>query len=339
MAKKQTEPQAAPVSAPHIPEPEPAEEKPRNFALIGAAGYVAPRHMEAIRDTGHVLQAAVDPNDSVGVLDRYFPTARFFTEIERFDRYLEKQRRLSESERIHYISICSPNYLHDAHVRLALRTGAHAICEKPLVISPWNIDALRDLEHEYQRRVYTVLQLRLHPSLMALKAQLDAEPNGRHEVELTYVTRRGPWYGISWKGSEAKSGGVTMNIGIHFFDLLLWLFGGVSRSTVHLRQTERAAGLLELERGRVRWFLSVAGRDLPEQARHEGRPAYRSITINGQEIEFSNVFTSLHTRVYEDILAGGGFGLEDARPSIELVHRIRRSQPEPMGGQVHSFLV
>ncbi len=310
-----------------------------NFALIGAGGYVAPRHMEAIRDTGHVLQAAMDPNDSVGVLDRYFPTARFFKEIERFDRYLEKQRRLSQAERISYISLCSPNYRHDAHARLALRVGAHAICEKPLVINPWNLDALADLEAEYESRVYTVLQLRLHPSLIALKEKIDANPDKHHEVVLSYITRRGPWYHISWKGSEAKSGGIVMNIGIHFFDLLLWLFGPVKRSSVHLRDQERAAGFLELERARVRWFLSVAGRDLPEQARQEGKPAFRSIEIDGQELEFSNVFTSLHTRVYKDILAGGGFGLEDARPSIELVHRIRQSQPEPMAGQLHPLLV
>jgi UDP-N-acetyl-2-amino-2-deoxyglucuronate dehydrogenase len=321
------------------PSPPPAPDAPLNFALIGAAGYIAPRHMEAIRDTKNILQAAMDPNDSVGVIDRYFPTARFFTEIERFDRYLEKLRRASPEDRIHYLSICSPNYLHDAHVRLALRVGAHAICEKPLVVSPWNIDALLELESEYESRVYNVLQLRLHPSLIALKEKLDAEPNGRHEVVLTYITRRGPWYHISWKGDEARSGGLVMNIGIHFFDMLLWLFGSVHRSTVHLRDKERVAGTLEMDRARVRWFLSVAGRDLPEATRQKNQAAFRSITIDGQEIEFSEVFTNLHTRVYEDILSGGGFGLAAAKPSIELVHRIRQSQPEPMAGQLHPLLV
>lgn len=311
-----------------------------NFALIGVAGYIAPRHLEAIKATGNTLQAAMDPNDSVGIMDRYFSSARFFTEIERFDRYLEKTRRRSEEDRIEYISVCSPNYLHDAHVRLALRVGAHAICEKPLVISPWNLDALAELESDYESRVYTVLQLRLHPTLIALKERLEKDPpKKKADVVLTYITRRGPWYHISWKGSEEKSGGIVMNIGIHFFDMLIWLFGKVERSTVHLRGGERASGVLELERANVRWFLSVAGRDLPEDCKREGKPAFRSITVDGEEVEFSNVFTSLHTRVYEDILSGGGFGLEDARPSIELVHRIRRTQPEPISGRVHPLLV
>lgn len=310
-----------------------------NFALIGAAGYIAPRHMEAIRDTKNVLQAAMDPKDSVGILDRYFPTARFFTEIERFDRYLEKQRRLAPEDHIHYISVCSPNYLHDAHIRLALRVGAKAICEKPLVINPWNLDALSDLEAEYHSKVYTVLQLRLHPALIALKQKIDAEGSSvRHDVVLSYITRRGPWYHVSWKGSEEKSGGLVMNIGIHFFDLLIWLFGAPTRSTVHVRDRERVAGFLELERASVRWFLSVAGRDLPEETRKAGKPAYRLITIDGQELEFSDVFTGLHTKVYEDILSGGGFGLQDARPSIDLVHRIRHSQPEPLSGRLHPLL-
>lgn len=310
-----------------------------NFALIGVGGYVAPRHLEAIRDTGNKLVATIDQNDSVGVLDRYFEDVRFFTEIERFDRFLEKMRRRSDEERVHYISICSPNYLHDAHVRLAMRVQASAICEKPLVINPWNLDQLLELEAEHGQRIYTVLQLRLHPSLIALKERLDKEPPGkRHDVELSYITRRGPWYHISWKGSEEKSGGVVMNIGIHFFDLLLWLFGGVERSLVHVHTQERAAGLLELERATVRWFLSVSGRDLPRESVEAGKPAYRSITIDGEALEFSNVFTSLHTIVYEDILSGGGFGVEDARPSIELVHRIRRSQPDISIGRRHPLL-
>lgn len=309
-----------------------------NFALIGVGGYIAPRHLEAIRDGGHQLLASCDPNDSVGILDRYFPRSRFFTEIERFDRYLEKKRRLPEAERINFITVCSPNYLHDAHIRLALRIGASAICEKPLVISPWNLDALEELEQEYPGRVYTVLQLRLHPTLIALKKRLDENPDAHHDVVLTYITRRGPWYGISWKGQEAKSGGITMNIGIHFFDMLLWLFGGVERSILHVREPERASGVLELQRARVRWFLSTSGKDLPASAVEEGKPAFRSITIDGEEIEFSNVFTSLHTRVYEDIFAGGGYGVADARPSIELVHRIRRTEPDPGGGLRHPKL-
>ncbi len=311
-----------------------------NFALIGVGGYVAPRHLEAIRDTGNQLLATVDPNDSVGILDRYFPQTRFFNEIERFDRYMEKLRRRSEEERIHYVTVCSPNYLHDAHVRLALRLKAHAICEKPLVVNPWNLDQLLELEQEFGRRVYNVLQLRVHPSLIALRDKIRAEGESgpKREVVLTYITRRGPWYHISWKGSEAKSGGIVMNIGIHFFDMLIWLFGDVERSIVHLRTQERAAGLLELNGARVRWFLSTSGRDLPEAAVKEGKPAYRSIAIDGEEIEFSNVFTSLHTRVYEDILAGGGFGVEDARPSIELVYRIRNSQPDLSMGARHPMV-
>ncbi len=310
-----------------------------NFALIGTGGYIAPRHLEAIRDTQSQLVATVDPNDSVGVLDQYFPNTRFFNEIERFDRFLEKLRRRSEEERVHYISVCSPNYLHDAHVRLALRVQAHAICEKPLVINPWNLDQLAELEQEHERRIYTVLQLRLHPSLIALKERLSKEPKGhRHEVILTYITRRGPWYHISWKGRPEKSGGIVMNIGIHFFDLLSWLFGDVDHLQVHVCDQERAAGSLELERASVRWFLSVSGRDLPEESRKANKPAFRSITIDGEELEFSNVFANLHTQVYEDILSGGGFGIEDARPSIELVHRIRSSQPDVSIGKRHPNL-
>jgi UDP-N-acetyl-2-amino-2-deoxyglucuronate dehydrogenase len=305
----------------------------RNFALIGAAGYIAPRHLEAIQSTGNRLVAAADPHDSVGILDRFFPDCRFFTEIERLDRFLEKLRRRPEDEQVHYVSICTPNYLHDAHVRLALRVRAHAICEKPLVINPWNLDALQELEAEYGRRVFTILQLRVHPALLALRERLLAgDRAGRRDVRLTYVTRRGSWYHTSWKGSEEKSGGVVMNIGIHFFDMLMWLFGGVDRSVVHGRDDERAAGRLELERASVRWLLSLDGRDLPDAARAAGKSAYRSLTVDGEEIEFSDVFAGLHTKVYEETLAGRGFGIADARPSIELVYRIRRSEPEGMKG-------
>ncbi|MEO1271065.1 MAG: Gfo/Idh/MocA family oxidoreductase [Myxococcota bacterium] len=299
----------------------------KNFAIIGVGGYVAPRHLKAIHDTGNNLLAAVDPNDSVGVLDRYFPQTRFFTEIERFDRHLEKLRRRSDPERIDYISVCSPNYLHDAHVRLALRVHANAICEKPLVVSPWNIDQLAEIEMETGNKVFTVLQLRLHPPLVALKAKLEAQQNReRAEVLLTYVTRRGPWYLRSWKGSQAKSGGLAMNIGIHFFDLLLWIFGQPERVELHLNEPKKMAGLVELEWARVRWFLSVDEHDRPESYIAANKPAFRSITINGDELDFSDGFTDLHTRVYEDVLSGGGFGLDDARPSIELVHQIRNSE-------------
>ncbi|HVR38790.1 MAG TPA: Gfo/Idh/MocA family oxidoreductase [Thermoanaerobaculia bacterium] len=292
-----------------------------NFALIGVAGFVAPRHLDAIRDTGNLLVAATDPNDSVGILDRYSFDVKFFREIERFDRFLEKARRGPESSRVQYVSICSPNYLHDAHVRLALRVGAHAICEKPLVINPWNLDALQELERESGGRIYTVLQLRQHPSLLQLREKLQRDRSRRHQVELTYVTARGAWYDVSWKGSEERSGGVATNIGIHFFDLLLWLFGDVQSCEVHTNEKRRMSGLLELQNADVRWFLSVEKSDLP------GKPTtHRSITVDGEEIEFTQGFTDLHTLVYRDILAGGGAGIDDARPSIELVHRIRSAK-------------
>ena len=296
----------------------------KNFALIGAAGYIAPRHLKAIADTGNRLVAAIDPKDSVGVLDRYYPHARFFTEIERFDRFLEKQRREDGPDRVQYLSICSPNYLHDAHVRLGLRVHADVICEKPLTITPWNIDALAELEKEYGQRVYTVLQLRLLPSLRALQQKLvQNPPSERAQVSLSYVTRRGPWYQVSWKGDPQKSGGVAMNIGIHFFDLLLWLFGSCRRHEVHLNAHDKMAGMLELERADVTWFLSIDASDLPPGRLEKGEPAFRSLTMNGEELEFSSGFTELHTEVYRDILAGGGYGLAEARPAVELVHTLR----------------
>jgi UDP-N-acetyl-2-amino-2-deoxyglucuronate dehydrogenase len=294
--------------------------------------------MQAIYDTDNTLLAAVDPHDCVGRLDSYFPDCRFFTEIERFDRFLEKRRRGPEEGRIHYVSICSPNYLHDAHVRLALRVQAHAICEKPLVISPWNLDALEELEAESGCRVYSVLQLRLIPALQALKRELDERRwEKRAEVCLTYVTRRGAWYSTSWKGSMEKSGGVAMNIGIHFFDLLIWLFGSPERSEVHLRAPQKMSGLLELERARVRWFLSTDVNDLPGHVREAGKSAFRSLEFNGQEVEFSEGFTDLHTRVYEEVLAGRGCGIGDARPGIELVYSINQS--DVVGARyAHPFL-
>src|SRR5215470_11194375 len=297
----------------------------KNFAMTGVAGFVAPRHLKAIKDTGNRLVAAADPNDSVGVLDRYSFDVRFFNEIERFDRHLEKLRRGPASERVEYVSICSPNYLHDAHIRLALRVGAHAICEKPIVINPWNLDALEELEHESGRTVNTVLQLRLHPSLIALKQRLAAARQYQHEVCLTYITARGPWYQTSWKGSDERAGGLVTNIGIHFFDLLLWLFGAVKRCELHRNRANQMAGLIELERARVRWLLSTSIEDLPFAAQPGVKTTFRSITVDGAEVEFSEGFTTLHTRVYEEVLAGRGFRIPDARPSIELSHRIRHT--------------
>src|SRR5262249_28503075 len=310
----------------------------KNFAVTGVAGYIAPRHLKAIRDTGNRLVAAVDPHDAVGVLDRYFFDVRFFTEFERFDRHLEKLRRGPEGERVHYLSICSPNYLHDAHIRLALRVGADVICEKPLVINPWNLDALQELERETGRRVSTVLQLRLHPQLLAVREQLQGEARSDHEVELTYVTARGRWYDVSWKGSDERSGGVVTNIGIHFFDLLLWLFGPAAASEVHVREPRRTAGFLQLARARVRWFLSTEHADLPFVAELGVRTTFRSIRIDGREIEFSDGFGELHTRVYEETLAGRGFGIEDSRPAIELSHRIRTDRVAPVSNHLHPAL-
>lgn len=308
----------------------------KNFALTGVAGYVAPRHLKAIIDTGNRVVAALDPHDAAGILDRYSFDVRFFTEFERFDRHLEKLRRGSAADRVDYVSICSPNYLHDAHIRLALRIGADAICEKPLVINPWNLDALEELEQETGRRVLTVLQLRLHPSLIALRDTL-AAADTRHAVSLTYITSRGPWYDVSWKGAPERSGGIATNIGIHFFDLLMWLFGRPLESDVHLSERARMAGQLELERATVRWFLSTDSRDLPFVATPGARTTFRSIVVDDREIEFSDGFTDLHTSVYQDLLAGRGFTIADARASIELAYRIRqaavtrpRSIPHPM---------
>jgi len=308
----------------------------RNFAITGVAGFVAPRHLRAIRDSGNRLVAATDPHDSVGVLDQYTLEARFFSEIERFDRHLEKLRRRDEASRVHYVSVCSPNYLHDAHVRMALRVGADAICEKPLVINPWNLDALQAIEMETGRRVNTVLQLRLHPSLLALRERLARADGGRkHDVCLTYITGRGEWYHVSWKGATERSGGLGTNIGIHFFDVLLWLFGSLQESRVHVRENRRMAGYFELERARVQWLLSVDPWDLPFKPEPGGSLTHRSMTVDGDEVEFSTGFTDLHTRVYEETLAGRGFGIDEARPSIELAHAIRTGPVTPAGDAVH----
>lgn len=311
----------------------------KKFALIGAGGFIAPRHMRAIRDTGNRLVAAVDSNDSVGVIDSYAPDARFFTEIERFDRHLEKLRRRDDGSAVDYVSICSPNYLHDAHIRLAMRVHAHAVCEKPLVINPWNLDQLEELSNEFGRQVYTVLQLRYMPSMQKLKQQLEtASRRDRTEVDLTYITRRGLWYDVSWKGDEKRSGGLAMNIGIHFFDLMIWLFGGVDESLVHLRESRRMSGVLELEHARVRWFLSVNEEDLPTEVRAKGGYAYRSMKMNGEEMEFSADFNELHTRVYQAILNGEGFGIADAKPSIQTVYDIRNADISATKDNAHNML-
>lgn len=304
---------------------------PHNFALIGAAGFVAPRHMKAIVETGNRLVCALDRSDSVGILDRFSFDVPFFTEFERFDRHAERLRRQGDDARIRYVSICSPNYLHDAHIRFALRIGADAICEKPLVLNPWNVDALAELEAESGRRVYNVLQLRLHPAIQQLKERIAREPGERvHDVDLSYVTARGRWYFVSWKGDLAKSGGIATNIGIHFFDTLLWLFGPVRGFEVHVRDDQRAAGFLELARARVRWFLSVSASDLPSREHPASSSAvttFRSMEVDGTEFEFSDGFTDLHTATYREVLEGRGFGLEEARPSVELAHHIRHAVP------------
>jgi len=309
-----------------------------NFALLGAAGYVAPRHRRAIKDTGNVLIAAMDKSDSVGIIDSYFPDAAFFTEFERFERHVEKLRR-DKRRGIDYVSICSPNYLHDSHIRFALRSGANAICEKPLVINPWNIDPLIDLERETGKKVCTILQLRLLPSIIALKKRVEeTKRDKKYEIDLTYITSRGRWYLQSWKGSAEKSGGIVMNIGVHFFDMLIWIFGRPDYFNVHALDPTRAAGFMELKKARVRWFLSLERNDLPVEP-EPGQPAtYRSITMDSEEMEFSRGFGDLHTHSYKQILEGNHFGIEEARPSIEVVHGIRTSTPSGKRGDCHPFL-
>ena len=300
-------------------------EESKNFALTGLAGYIAPRHLQAIKDTGNRLVAAVDPHDSVGIIDSYFPQASFFTEFERFDRHLEKIRREANGDAVDYLTICSPNNLHDAHVRLAMRVEADAICEKPLVLNPWNLDILQELEQEFNQRVWTILQLRVHPALLELKKKLSAPAqNRKHKVRLTYITSRGLWYHYSWKGDEQKSGGIATNIGIHFFDMLFWLFGKTDSYEVHIKEKNRMGGFLELPNADVEWYLSLEDQDLPQQL-DNGQRTHRSITVDGDEIEFSGGFRDLHTTVYEHTLAGNGFGIDDSRPSIELVYGLRNA--------------
>ncbi len=308
----------------------------KNFALTGLAGYIAPRHLKAIKDTGNQLVAAVDPHDSVGIMDSFFPEASFFTEVERFDRHLEKIKRENNGQKVDYMTICSPNHLHDAHIRLAMRVGADAICEKPLVLNPWNLDILQELEEEYGQRVWTILQLRVHPSLIELKKKLESKKSDtRHKIRLTYITSRGLWYHYSWKGDHEKSGGIGTNIGVHFFDMLMWLFGPTQKTELYIREDNRMGGYLELPNADVEWFLSLEPEDIPNNA-DDSQRTFRTISVDGDEIEFSGGFTDLHTKVYEETLAGNGFGLQDARPSIELVHKLRTMDlTEKPSGLIH----
>lgn len=311
----------------------------KKFALIGAAGYIAPRHMQAIKATGNDLVAAYDPNDSVGIIDSHFPTAHFFTEFERFDRHVDKLHRQAPENQINYISICSPNYLHDSHMRFALRNGADAICEKPLVLNPWNIDGLLEMEKDTGCKVNTILQLRVHPAIIALKEKVQSkQQDKKYEVDLTYITSRGKWYLQSWKGDIKKSGGIATNIGVHFFDMLHYIFGELQNNIVHHVSDTKSAGYLEYENARVRWFLSVDIEDVPADIQASGQRTFRSITVDGEEIEFSGGFTDLHIRSYEEILAGRGFGLEENRTAITTVAYIRNAQPMGLNGDYHPFL-
>ena len=313
------------------------EHTPKNFGLIGVAGYIAVRHLKAIKDTGNILLASLDKFDSVGILDSYFPNSDFFVEFERFDRHFEKLKRSGTF--IDYVSICSPNYLHDSHIRFALRHKANAICEKPVVLNPWNIDALEEIEKETGKRVFTILQLRLHPRITDLRNRiLNGPKNKKYDINLTYITSRGNWYFFSWKGDVHKSGGVATNIGVHFFDMLGWIFGKVINSTVHLSLNNKAAGFLELENARIRWFLSLDVNDIPAEIRAKGKRTFRSITVDDKEIEFSEGFTELHTLMYKEILNGNGFGLEESRESIEIVYDIRNATPAGIKGDYHPML-
>ncbi len=310
--------------------------KQYNFALIGVGGYIANRHLKAIKDTGNNLVASLDVSDSVGVIDSYFPDSDFFVEFERFDRHIDKLKR--QGTQVDYVSICSPNYLHDSHIRFALRNKADAICEKPVVLNPWNIDALQEFEKETKRKVNIVLQLRLHPSIKALKEQIDNGPQDKiYDIDLTYITSRGNWYYISWKGSVNKSGGIATNIGVHFFDMLTWIFGDIEENVIHVSKTDVAAGYLRLKKARIRWFLSLDYKTLPDHIKQQNQRTYRSIQIDGKEIEFSSGFTDLHTELYKEIFKGNGFSLEDTRRSIETVFTIRNAEPVGLKGTYHPF--
>jgi UDP-N-acetyl-2-amino-2-deoxyglucuronate dehydrogenase len=310
---------------------------PKNFGIIGVAGYIAVRHLHAIKETGNNLLASLDRFDSVGRIDNFFPESDFFVEFERFDRHFDKLKRTGT--KIDYVSICSPNYLHDSHIRFALRHQAEAICEKPIVLNPWNVDALQEIENETGHKIYTVLQLRLHPKIKELYETIMNGPKGKvYDIDLTYITSRGNWYPISWKGDTQKSGGVATNIGIHFFDMLGWIFGGEKKNIVHISEPQKAAGYMELENARVRWFLSIDYRDIPDNVKETGQRTFRSITVDGKEIEFSKGFTDLHTLTYQEIIAGRGFGLKDARQSVESAYIIRNAKPAGLKGDYHQFL-
>lgn len=312
----------------------------KNFAIIGVAGYIAPRHMKAIKDTGNKLVAALDKNDSVGVIDSYFPEADFFVEYERFDRHLDLLKR--QGTGIDYVSIASPNYLHDSHIRFALRQGAHAICEKPLVLNPHNIDALKVVQEETNKQIYNILQIRLHPSIIALKdfvaVEVAKNPNKVFDVDLTYLTSRGYWYFTSWKGDDHKSGGIATNIGVHFYDMLGWVFGDIKKNEVHLKQRDTNAGYLEFQHAKVRWFLSVNNDYIPEDIKDSGQRTYRSITVDGNKVEFSEGFADLHTESYKQIFLGNGFGLDEARKSIKIVSDIRNQDIVKKSSDVHPFI-
>lgn len=308
----------------------------KNFALIGAAGFIAPRHLKAIKETKNNLVAALDKFDSVGIIDSFFPNADFFVEFERFDRHIDKLRRAGT--KVDYVSICSPNYLHDSHIRFALRNQADAICEKPLVLNPWNIDGLVEIEKETGKKVYNILQLRLHQSIIDLKERIEKGPKDKiYDIDLSYITSRGNWYHTSWKGDISKSGGVATNIGVHFFDMLSWIFGPIKENIVHVTKEDKAAGYMGLERARVRWFLSIDYHDIPEAVRAKGQRTFRSITVDNSEFEFSEGFTDLHTKTYEAVLAGKGFGLLEAKNAIETVFTIRNSSPVGLKGDYHPF--
>jgi UDP-N-acetyl-2-amino-2-deoxyglucuronate dehydrogenase len=310
---------------------------PKNFGIIGVAGYIAVRHLKAIKDTGNNLLASLDKFDCVGLIDGYFPNSDFFVEFERFDRHFDKLKRTGT--KIDYVSICSPNYLHDSHIRFALRHKAEAICEKPIVLNPWNIDALQEIENETGHRIYTILQLRLHPKILELREKIRNSPKKKvHDIDLTYITSRGNWYNISWKGDIQKSGGVATNIGVHFFDMLGWIFGDTKTNIVHISEHNKAAGYLELENAKIRWFLSLDYNDIPLAVKESGRRTYRSITVDGEEIEFSEGFADLHTLTYSEILAGKGYGLQDAKHSVETVYTIRNAKPVGIKGDYHPML-
>ncbi|MDY4933348.1 MAG: Gfo/Idh/MocA family oxidoreductase [Candidatus Onthomorpha sp.] len=306
----------------------------KNFGIIGVAGYIAPRHLKAIKETGNRLVVALDKSDSVGIMDSYFPQCSFYTEYERFDRFVEKIKHTED--RLDFVSVCTPNYLHDSHIRFGLRAGADVICEKPLVLNPWNIDALQKMEEETGKKVYNILQLRLHPAIIKWKQMVDEGPKDKiYNVDLTYITSRGLWYYTSWKGDVTKSGGVATNIGVHFYDMLSWIFGAVKENIVHIYEHDRAAGLLVFEKARVRYFLSINADTLPKEAVAAGKRTYRKMEMDGKEIEFSDGFTELHTESYKNIFSGKGFGLQDARRCIQIVHDIRNSKPIGLQGDYH----